>query len=42
MRDDVEFDVPVAFVSRWFVMRDLGQVFDYRNQAMVKLFPARA
>ncbi|MGE5245777.1 MAG: SRPBCC family protein [Betaproteobacteria bacterium] len=42
VKDDVEFDVPFAFVSRWFVMRDLRKVFDYRSQAMLKLFPPSA
>ena len=38
MRDHVDYGVPFAFVSRWPVTRDLKRVFDYRREAMLKLF----
>jgi ligand-binding SRPBCC domain-containing protein len=34
VRDSVEFDVPLAPLSRWFVERDVRRIFAYRRDAL--------
>lgn len=36
--DDVDFEVPFAFVSARFVERDVKRVFDYRREVLERLF----
>jgi ligand-binding SRPBCC domain-containing protein len=34
MRDVVEFEVPFAFIARWFVQRDVRAIFAFRQAAL--------
>jgi len=34
VRDSVEYEMPLAVVTRWFVQRDVEQIFSYRSRAL--------
>ena len=38
--DSVEFDVPFSFAAGWFVKRDVGKIFDFRHQSLLRRFGA--
>lgn len=46
MLDRVEFELPLGLLGRifggWFVRRNLRQIFDYRAQAIGRIFPGAA
>ena len=39
--DEVDFDVPFAFIAGPFVMRDVEKIFAFRRAALLKLFPQK-
>ncbi len=38
IEDRVDFELPLPFVSRWLVVRDLRQVFSYRHAQLLARF----
>jgi ligand-binding SRPBCC domain-containing protein len=34
VRDSVEYEMPLAVVTRWFVRRDVERIFSYRSRAL--------
>jgi ligand-binding SRPBCC domain-containing protein len=37
IRDSVDFDVPFAIVSKWFVQRDVRAIFAFRQSALASI-----
>ena len=38
VRDSVEYDMPLSFLTGWFVSRDIERIFAYRSQVLAKRF----
>jgi ligand-binding SRPBCC domain-containing protein len=36
--DEVDFDVPLGFLVGWFVKRDVGKIFAYRQRELSRIF----
>lgn len=38
VRDSVEYEMPLAVVTGWFVQRDVERIFSYRSRALLARF----
>src|SRR3954468_8263912 len=36
--DSVDFEVPLGWLTRWFVIRDVRRIFAFRTEALVRRF----